>query len=121
MERSHMPDSAASDSTPTRPLLIALPEVVPGFLGPWSKRAVCAGEDPSVFFPAHGDPAVRARQVCGNCPVRIDCLEYATGADEWGIWGGLDREQRRGLRDAVEDPEPLPAREAAREDNRERA
>jgi hypothetical protein len=27
--------------------------------------------------------------------VRRDCAEYATEADEFGIWGGLDQEQRR--------------------------
>lgn len=35
---------------------------------------------------------------CAHCPVRQDCLEYATEADEFGIWGGLDHEQRRALR-----------------------
>ena len=98
-----MPDSAASDSTPARPLPIALPGVVPDSLGPWTEQAICVGEDPELFFPPHGDPGTRARQVCANCPVRTDCLEYAIDADEFGIWGGLDREERRSfLRDRTE-------------------
>lgn len=36
-----------------------------------------------------------ARQICACCPVRRDCAKYATEADEFGIWGGQDQEQRR--------------------------
>jgi WhiB family transcriptional regulator, redox-sensing transcriptional regulator len=75
-----------------------MPEAVtPGFLGSWSQRAICAGEDPEIFFPTCGDPGAAARKVCANCPVRLDCLEYAIDADEVGIWGGLDQEERRNL------------------------
>ena len=31
-------------------------------------------------------------------PVRGDCLNYATEADEFGIWGGLDQQERRNLK-----------------------
>jgi WhiB family redox-sensing transcriptional regulator len=92
-----MPDSTSSDSTPIRVLPVVTPEVVPDFPGAWSELASCAGEDPTLFFPVYGDPGTRARQVCASCPVRIDCLEYAIDADEFGIWGGLDQEQRRSL------------------------
>ena len=75
-----------------------MPEAVTwGFLDSWSQRAICAGEDPEIFFPTYGDPGAPARKVCANCPVRLDCLEYAIDADEFGIWGGLDQEQRRCL------------------------
>ena len=79
-----------------------LPVVVPdvtvnGFPGPWSKLAICAGENPDTFFPSNGDPGTRARQICAHCPVSQDCAEYAAAADEFGIWGGLDQEQRRVL------------------------
>jgi WhiB family transcriptional regulator, redox-sensing transcriptional regulator len=40
---------------------------------------------------------MRAREICAACPVRADCLKYATAADEFGIWGGLDQEERRSL------------------------
>jgi WhiB family transcriptional regulator, redox-sensing transcriptional regulator len=39
-----------------------------------------------------------SRQICARCPVRGDCLRYATGADEFGIWGGLDQQDRRNLK-----------------------
>lgn len=89
-----MPDSITGDSTSIRVLLIDRPEVV---LGPWSDRAMCVGEDPNLFFPSHGDPGIGARRVCGRCQVRLNCFEYAVDADEFGIWGGLDQEQRRNL------------------------
>jgi WhiB family transcriptional regulator, redox-sensing transcriptional regulator len=80
-------------------------------LGPWPQRAICNGEDPERFFPSHGDPGTKARGICAHCPVQQGCLEYATEADEFGIWGGLDREQRRALRRELAmncaDEEPL--------------
>ena len=41
----------------------------------------------------------KAKEVCGECPVSTQCLEYAleTNQDS-GIWGGLDEEQRRAIR-----------------------
>ena len=41
----------------------------------------------------------RAKQVCQGCPVRLRCLEHAVDTDErYGIWGGLDQDERRSLR-----------------------
>ncbi|CAN5861573.1 MAG: WhiB family transcriptional regulator [Ilumatobacteraceae bacterium] len=41
----------------------------------------------------------RAKQVCAGCPVRQRCLEHAVATDErFGIWGGLDQDERRSLR-----------------------
>lgn len=32
----------------------------------------------------------KARKICGGCPVRQDCLEYAIRTDErWHVWGGV--------------------------------
>ena len=38
----------------------------------------------------------KAKQVCDECPVSADCLEYAleTNQDS-GIWGGTSEEERR--------------------------
>lgn len=89
---------SSTHSAPIRLLPVVMPDVtVNGFLGPWSKFAICAGEDPDTFFPAHGDTGVRARQICANCPVSEDCREYAIEADEFGIWGGMDQEERRAI------------------------
>jgi hypothetical protein len=100
MERSRMPDNTAGASMPVRPLPV-LPETRLDISGTWQERAICREEVPDIFFPVCGDPGTEARQVCARCPVRIHCLEYAIAKDEWGIWGGLDRDQRRALRDVI--------------------
>lgn len=63
----------------------------------WQRYAACRGEDPETFFPAGaGDPAAaRAKQVCGGCEVRTDCLRFAMAAGESGVWGGTDEDERR--------------------------
>jgi WhiB family redox-sensing transcriptional regulator len=41
----------------------------------------------------------RAKAVCAACPVRDECLSYAVACDErYGIWGGLNQDERRNLR-----------------------
>jgi WhiB family transcriptional regulator, redox-sensing transcriptional regulator len=121
MERSRMPDNTAGASLPVRLLPVVMPELLPDLSGTWSQHAICRGEDPDIFFPAYGDPGTRARRICANCPVQIDCLQYAITADEWGIWGGLDGEQRRALRE-VGDESGAPLDHAlVGNENRERA
>jgi WhiB family redox-sensing transcriptional regulator len=66
--------------------------------------AICKGTDPDLFFPVGTTgqallQIARAKEVCSECPVQVDCLDYAieTNQDS-GIWGGLDEEQRRAIR-----------------------
>jgi hypothetical protein len=64
----------------------------------WMADALCAETDPEAFFPAKGDPATAAKDICGGCTVREQCLEYALKhghAD--GIWGGLTPRKRAEL------------------------
>ncbi len=70
----------------------------------WRNRSICRDTDPDLFFPVGttGQALLqieRAKEVCGECPVSSECLEYAleTNQDS-GIWGGLDEEQRRAIR-----------------------
>jgi len=64
----------------------------------WHGRGLCIGEDPDVFFPSNGALGSEARDICASCAVRQHCLSYATAADESGIWGGLDQDERRNLK-----------------------
>lgn len=68
----------------------------------WMERAACAGladstNDP--WFPPVGNAKAKtemARRICGHCPVREECLNYAIeGRIEHGLWGGLTRNERR--------------------------
>ena len=70
----------------------------------WRTRAICRDTDPDLFFPVGttGQALVqiaRAKEVCDECPVKLECLEYAleTNQDS-GIWGGLSEEERRAIR-----------------------
>ena len=65
---------------------------------PWVGRAACRGADPALFFPGPDDDPSEALELCGRCPVRQDCLEYALEARErYGIWGGMTERERRRL------------------------
>jgi WhiB family redox-sensing transcriptional regulator len=70
----------------------------------WRSKAICRDTDPELFFPVGTTglaltQIARAKEVCDECPVNSDCLEYAleTNQDS-GIWGGLDEEERRTIR-----------------------
>jgi len=73
-------------------------------LSDWRARSACLQADPELFFPIGSTgPAVRqvneAKRVCGSCPVRSACLEWALEArQDHGVWGGLTEDERRSLR-----------------------
>jgi WhiB family redox-sensing transcriptional regulator len=98
MERSRMPDMNFNASASVQLLSIVMAAPVTPSLGEWHGRGLCVGDDPDDFFPSRGDPGTQARQICAGCAVRDDCLGYAIDADEFGIWGGLDQDERRNLR-----------------------
>jgi len=75
----------------------------------WRTRAACRGPETSLFFPPSNTERredrelreARAKAICWQCPVRIECLEHALHVGEaHGIWGGLNEHERRGLADA---------------------
>lgn len=78
----------------------------------WRPHAACRGIDPELFFSS--DEAVNkqerqereaaAKAVCNRCDVRAECLNYALEAGErYGIWGGLNAQERRALGRARKD------------------
>lgn len=72
----------------------------------WLERASCVSEDPDLFFPVGmTPPAIEqtdvAKAVCRRCPVIRECLVWALDtAQDAGVWGGLDEEERRQIRRA---------------------
>ena len=76
----------------------------------WEARAVCRKAGPGRFVPPmSGETAderrareAAAKQICADCPVRRECLEYALRVREpFGIWGGLNETERRELTGSV--------------------
>jgi WhiB family transcriptional regulator, redox-sensing transcriptional regulator len=69
----------------------------------WRDRAACRDADPELFFPVTDmGPGARqvadAKAVCARCPVRAQCLDYATEAGlGHGVFGGLTERERSEL------------------------
>lgn len=64
----------------------------------WQDDALCAKADVD-FFSDDPDEITRAKEVCAECPVRRECLQYALDNQiRFGVWGGADeKELRRAL------------------------
>lgn len=63
-------------------------------------RTPCQLGDPETWFPIDEDgPASRAaREGCAACPARSECLAFALGSGDVGIWGGTSSAERRAIR-----------------------
>lgn len=85
---------------------------------PWfydDPRRACRDADPTWFFPKAGGKglASRGKALCRSCPLLADCLEYALPiTDLHGIWAGLNRFERKAIREGAA-PMPTYARAAA--------
>ncbi|SDP21196.1 Transcription factor WhiB [Streptomyces sp. cf386] len=65
----------------------------------WQQEALCAQTGADFFFPEPGSSVREAKRICGLCPIRSTCLEYALDNDErFGVWGGLSEKERLELR-----------------------
>ncbi|MFD8550210.1 WhiB family transcriptional regulator [Streptomyces fradiae] len=74
----------------------------------WHTRGACHGMDvedaDAIFFPLPRDheAIAEAKELCGWCPVRSDCLNYALeNVLKEGIWGGLTEAERRPWHDGL--------------------
>lgn len=75
----------------------------------WRDHAACRDADPEIFFPdtRTETDATRARAWCRSCPVRTECLAYATDHGHYGVWGGLTEQERRLERRRRQRREPM--------------
>lgn len=67
----------------------------------WMAGATCAQIGGDDWFPKHGDlpTAERAKQVCRECPVRAQCLEFALRTNQReGIYAGYSPKSLERLR-----------------------
>ncbi len=61
----------------------------------WMTDAACQGLPTVMFFPANEVDAALAKAVCGQCPVRRDCVAYALADPAvLGVWGATTERQR---------------------------
>lgn len=70
----------------------------------WHLKAACRGPNQTVFYPPpqlerrldRRRREARAKEICSECPVQADCLDYAFQIrEQHGIWGGLTEKERR--------------------------
>ena len=62
----------------------------------WHQRAACRWVGARVFFSLAPDNLQQARAICGGCPVRDECYEFAMGdPDLMGVWAGFMAKERR--------------------------
>lgn len=66
---------------------------------PWREEASCNGVDPMLFFPERGQPGEEIRELCFQCPVRLDCLAYSVETmPKFGWYGGHPEDGRKQVR-----------------------
>jgi hypothetical protein len=66
--------------------------------GTWRNDASCIGYDQTIFFPHRGESITRAKEICADCPVQVQCVEDALMRREpAGVRGGLSQHRRRDL------------------------
>lgn len=63
--------------------------------GDWADRAECAKHDPRLWDDEKPSATKQAIAICGTCPVRTDCLQWAVETKQpWSTYGGLPAEKR---------------------------
>jgi len=63
---------------------------------PWQAGAIC--EDVDLFYGDDQDAREEALATCAQCPVIVECREYAIYHEEFGTWGGTSERYRRRYR-----------------------
>lgn len=69
----------------------------------WMAGSLCGPEHQELLFPSDRSKTASAamefaiRTLCSQCPVRADCLDYATTKpyERHGVWGGMTPDERR--------------------------
>ena len=83
----------------------------------WRSRGACVSADPDLFFPISSSGAgrhqeARAKAVCAQCTVRVECLDFAVASRQvHGVWGGLGEAELAVRRRGRRGPDGTPARD----------
>lgn len=55
----------------------------------WRERASCLECEPELWFPSEPEDAVLPILICQECPVVVQCADFADSNNErFGVWGG---------------------------------
>lgn len=84
--------------------MAALPQLATSLSTAWQQEGRCRSVDATVFFPPmtfEHKPDREAREaeakaVCAECPVQVECLDFALAVREpHGVWGGASELERK--------------------------
>ena len=68
----------------------------------WMSDAACRDTDPNDWVTEHSTGMSKQREMCAECPVRQECLDYAMAEPTLkGMWGGLTATERTAIRGAA--------------------
>ena len=88
----------ARHSDTISPAALVLAQVIATAAPSWAAQALCAETDPDLFYSDSASQTAQAKATCRRCPVNDTCLSHALETKEdFGVWGGLDRDERRRL------------------------
>lgn len=73
---------------------------------PDMELAGCKGLDSELFFSESPRLISRAKKICSNCPVILDCEKWGTRFAAHGVFGGKTPEERLNLDDQLPYYEP---------------
>lgn len=61
----------------------------------WQEDSACRGVEPEVFFPVSEEDAWQAKEICGVCTVKAECLAFSLrNRERYGVWGGVTEKER---------------------------
>jgi len=64
----------------------------------WRTHAKCKGEPLSLFFENTRAVNSSIKELCGSCPVRVECLWSALPKTTMGLWAGTTHAMRARIR-----------------------
>lgn len=74
----------------------------------WRTKASCRGRVDLDFVDPSAEQLVECRALCTGCPVAEQCLaEALDNGEAWGIWGGLNTDEREQLAEQTGQPAPV--------------
>ncbi|MEL6894179.1 MAG: WhiB family transcriptional regulator [Actinomycetota bacterium] len=99
-ERQSRPTGGLSDERIAelngRPTELAAAPHDPDSPTAWMAEGNCRLHPPATFFPSDGVGVDKARKICRDCPVKMQCLDYALDERiDHGVWGGCSERERR--------------------------
>lgn len=55
-------------------------------------------DNPELMFPVDQAGERKAKAICADCPVLLECGRYALAYNEiHGVWGGMSEQERRSI------------------------